>query len=108
MAKKEIKEWQKLRKKLLENFFLYRDACEIDKIAVWPKNMAKFTEVSEQTAACWLKGSIIPSKTHITKIKAYYKRLEPLPEELPEETKEYLQELLRSAEGILKTLKRPD
>jgi len=107
MAKKDTKGWQELRKKLLENYFLYRDACEIDGIAVWPKNMAEYAGVSERMAEYWLKGKYIPSKGHITKIRAYYERLKPLPE-FSEKTKEYLQKLLRSAEGILQTLKRTD
>jgi hypothetical protein len=104
MAKKDIKKWQELRLKLLENFFFYRDACEVDGVAVWPKNMGKFAGVSERMAEYWLKGTHIPTKQHIKKLSEYYERLKPLPE-LKEDSREYLKELLESAQGTLKTLK---
>ncbi len=107
MAEKNLKEWQILRKKLLENYFFYRGGCEIDGIAVWPKNMGEHVGVSERIAEYWLKGKYIPTKRHITKIRTYCERLKPLPE-FSAEIKEYQQELLKSAEGILQTLKLED
>lgn len=104
MVKKNLKEWQELRRKLLENYLFYRDACEIDGVAVWPKNMAKFMGVSERIAEYWLKGTRTPSSKHLAKLKQYYGRLEPFPE-LPEESKEYLAVMLARAEGTLKSLK---
>ena len=106
MAKKDVKEWQELRKKLLENYFFYRGGCEIDEIAVWPRNLAKYTGVSEHTADYWLKGKYIPSKAHISKIRAYHERLKPLPE-FSETIKEYIQQqLLKSSEGTMQTLRQ--
>lgn len=104
MAKKKLKEWQELRRKLLENYFFYRDACEIDGVAVWPKNMAKFMGVSERIAEYWLKGTRTPSSRHLAKLKKYYECLDPLPE-LPEESKEYLAKMLDMAARTLKSLK---
>jgi len=107
MAKKDLKEWQELRMKLLENYFFYRNACEIDTVAVWPKNMGEYTGVTEHTAEYWLKGIYIPSKRHIVKIRAYCKRLKPLTT-LSEGSKEYIKELLKSAEETIKSLKQID
>lgn len=104
MAKKSLKEWQELRRKLLENYYFYRDACEIDGVAVWPKNMAKFVGVTERIAEYWLKGTRTPSLKHLAQLNKYYEHLDPMPE-LPEESNEYLAKMLERAAGTLKSLK---
>lgn len=104
MAEKNLKEWQELRKELLRNFFFYRDACEIDGVAVWPKNMATFIGVTERIAEYWLKGKRTPNSRHLGQLKKYYERLETMPE-LPVKSKEYLVNILAKAEGTITSLK---
>ena len=53
-------------------------------------------------AEYWLKGQYIPTKRHITKIRAYYERLKPLPE-FSAEIKEYQQKplIIKKIAGVI-------